>query len=167
MGNLWGLALRSGLPCRACHPLGGCKCRWRLSAPLGDKRLSQAECRLTLAAWGPPRSPPCPARRCMGPDTQAPLFFLLPQGLRIAAGMKLVPVALMYLGSLIFLGVDTARLDVAAEFERSEWLAAPSPVLVPARQGKLTSGRRGLELKRNGNGPRPRQDDCEWSLFVF
>lgn len=32
--------------------------------------------------------------------------------------MKLVPVALMYLGSLIFLGVDTARLDVAAEFRK-------------------------------------------------
>lgn len=34
--------------------------------------------------------------------------------------MKLVPVALMYLGSLAFLGADTARLDVAAEF-RKKW----------------------------------------------
>uniref|UniRef100_A0ABI7YF66 Pro-adrenomedullin n=7 Tax=Felidae TaxID=9681 RepID=A0ABI7YF66_FELCA len=42
------------------------------------------------------------------------------QGLHIAAGMKLVPVALMYLGSLAFLGADTARLDVASEF-RKKW----------------------------------------------
>ncbi|CAI9153066.1 unnamed protein product [Rangifer tarandus platyrhynchus] len=34
--------------------------------------------------------------------------------------MKLVPVALMYLGSLAFLGADAARLDVAAEF-RKKW----------------------------------------------
>ncbi|KAM9221507.1 pro-adrenomedullin [Dugong dugon] len=34
--------------------------------------------------------------------------------------MKLVPVALMYLGSLAFLGADTARLDVASEF-RKKW----------------------------------------------
>ncbi|XP_054438252.1 pro-adrenomedullin [Pteronotus mesoamericanus] len=54
--------------------------------------------------------------------------FLLPdldrsprqQGLRIAVGMKLVPVALLYLGSLAFLGADTARLDVASEF-RKKW----------------------------------------------
>lgn len=32
--------------------------------------------------------------------------------------MKLVPVALLYLGSLAFLGVDTARFDVAAEFRK-------------------------------------------------
>lgn len=32
--------------------------------------------------------------------------------------MKLVPVALMYLGSLAFLGADAARLDVAAEFRK-------------------------------------------------
>ncbi|KAB1271929.1 ADM protein [Camelus dromedarius] len=46
--------------------------------------------------------------------------FDLPQGLRITSGMKLVPVALMYLGSLAILGADTARLDVAAEF-RKKW----------------------------------------------
>ncbi|KAI2558719.1 ADM isoform 6 [Pan troglodytes] len=34
--------------------------------------------------------------------------------------MKLVSVALMYLGSLAFLGADTARLDVASEF-RKKW----------------------------------------------
>ncbi|KAM8811962.1 pro-adrenomedullin isoform 2-T2 [Rhynchonycteris naso] len=34
--------------------------------------------------------------------------------------MKLVPVALLYLGSLAFLGADTARLDVASEF-RKKW----------------------------------------------
>ncbi|XP_029813210.1 ADM isoform X2 [Suricata suricatta] len=34
--------------------------------------------------------------------------------------MKLVPVALMYLGSLAFLGAETARLDVASEF-RKKW----------------------------------------------
>ncbi|XP_076968370.1 pro-adrenomedullin isoform X2 [Tamandua tetradactyla] len=34
--------------------------------------------------------------------------------------MKLVPVALMYLGSLVFLGADTAPLDVASEF-RKKW----------------------------------------------
>lgn len=34
--------------------------------------------------------------------------------------MKLVPVALLYLGSLSFLGADTARLDVASEF-RKKW----------------------------------------------
>ncbi|XP_006873066.1 PREDICTED: ADM [Chrysochloris asiatica] len=34
--------------------------------------------------------------------------------------MKLVPVALVYLGSLAFLGADTARLDVASEF-RKKW----------------------------------------------
>ena len=66
----------------------------------------------------PPQLQPAPPAGAAGPDTQAPLFFLLSQGLRIAAGMKLVPVALMYLGSLIFLGVDTARLDVAAEFRK-------------------------------------------------
>lgn len=43
---------------------------------------------------------------------------LLPQGLLIAAGMKLIPVALLYLGSLAFLGADTARLDVASEFRK-------------------------------------------------
>lgn len=40
------------------------------------------------------------------------------QGPRITASMKLVPVALMYLGSLAFLGADTARLDVASEFRK-------------------------------------------------
>ena len=69
-------------------------------------------------AGGHPARLLAPPAGAAGPDTQAPLFFLLPQGLRIAAGMKLVPVALMYLGSLIFLGVDTARLDVAAEFRK-------------------------------------------------
>lgn len=34
--------------------------------------------------------------------------------------MKLVSVALMYLGSLAFLGADTARLDVASQF-RKKW----------------------------------------------
>ncbi|XP_004453470.1 pro-adrenomedullin isoform X2 [Dasypus novemcinctus] len=34
--------------------------------------------------------------------------------------MKLVPVALMYLGSLVFLGAETARHDVASEF-RKKW----------------------------------------------
>ncbi|XP_037695148.1 pro-adrenomedullin isoform X2 [Choloepus didactylus] len=34
--------------------------------------------------------------------------------------MKLVPVALIYLGSLVFLGADTAPLDVASEF-RKKW----------------------------------------------
>ncbi|KAL0629344.1 ADM protein [Plecturocebus cupreus] len=34
--------------------------------------------------------------------------------------MKLISVALMYLGSLAFLGADTARLDVASEF-RKKW----------------------------------------------
>ncbi|XP_004613719.2 pro-adrenomedullin [Sorex araneus] len=34
--------------------------------------------------------------------------------------MKLVPVALMYLGSFAFLGADTAPLDVATEF-RKKW----------------------------------------------
>ncbi|KAM7087056.1 pro-adrenomedullin [Molossus nigricans] len=34
--------------------------------------------------------------------------------------MKLVPVALLYLSSLAFLGTDTARLDVASEF-RKKW----------------------------------------------
>lgn len=34
--------------------------------------------------------------------------------------MKLVPFALMYLGSLAFLGVETAPLDVASEF-RKKW----------------------------------------------
>ncbi|XP_004683660.1 PREDICTED: ADM [Condylura cristata] len=34
--------------------------------------------------------------------------------------MKLVPVALMYLGSLAFLGADSAPLDVASEF-RKKW----------------------------------------------
>lgn len=34
--------------------------------------------------------------------------------------MKLIPVALLYLGSLAFLGADTARLDVASEF-RKKW----------------------------------------------
>ncbi|XP_007953294.1 pro-adrenomedullin [Orycteropus afer afer] len=34
--------------------------------------------------------------------------------------MKLMPVALMYLGSLSFLAADTARLDVATEF-RKKW----------------------------------------------
>lgn len=34
--------------------------------------------------------------------------------------MKLVPVALMYLGSFAFLGADTAPLDVASEF-RKRW----------------------------------------------
>lgn len=43
---------------------------------------------------------------------------LPPKGLRIAAGMKLVPVALLYLSSLAFLGADTARLDVASEFRK-------------------------------------------------
>ena len=74
-GTSGSLALRSGLPCRACHPLGGCKCRWRLSAPLGDKRLSQAERRLTLAAPGAPRSPPCPARRCGRPTHSSSALF--------------------------------------------------------------------------------------------
>ncbi|NXY82121.1 ADML protein, partial [Alcedo cyanopectus] len=32
--------------------------------------------------------------------------------------MKLVPVALLYLGSVIFFGVDAARLDIATEFKR-------------------------------------------------
>ncbi|NWI62285.1 ADML protein, partial [Todus mexicanus] len=32
--------------------------------------------------------------------------------------MKLVPVALLYLGSVIFFGVDAARVDVATEFKR-------------------------------------------------
>lgn len=56
------------------------------------------------------------------PETQSPLLRQpnSEKGLRIAAGMKLVPVALLYLGSLAFLGVDTARLDVAAEF-RKKW----------------------------------------------
>nr|KAF6342423.1 adrenomedullin [Pipistrellus kuhlii] len=34
--------------------------------------------------------------------------------------MKLVPVALLYLSSLAFLGADSAQLDVAAEF-RKKW----------------------------------------------
>uniref|UniRef100_A0A2K6DMY3 Adrenomedullin n=1 Tax=Macaca nemestrina TaxID=9545 RepID=A0A2K6DMY3_MACNE len=34
--------------------------------------------------------------------------------------MKLVSVALMYLGSLAFLGAETARLDVASQF-RKKW----------------------------------------------
>ncbi|XP_020024882.1 pro-adrenomedullin isoform X1 [Castor canadensis] len=34
--------------------------------------------------------------------------------------MKLVSIALMFLGSLAFLGADTARLDVASEF-RKKW----------------------------------------------
>lgn len=42
------------------------------------------------------------------------------QGLRIVVGMKLVSVALMFLGSLAFLGSDAARLDVASEF-RKKW----------------------------------------------
>lgn len=46
------------------------------------------------------------------------LSLSLPRGLRIAAGMKLVPVALLYLSSLAFLGADSAQLDVAAEFRK-------------------------------------------------
>ncbi|KAK2493599.1 hypothetical protein MC885_001559 [Smutsia gigantea] len=34
--------------------------------------------------------------------------------------MKLIPVALLYLGSLAFIGADTARFDVASEF-RKKW----------------------------------------------
>ncbi|KAG8524237.1 ADM protein [Galemys pyrenaicus] len=49
-----------------------------------------------------------------------PLPQLETQGLRVATEMKLVPVALLYLGSLAFLGADTARLDVASEF-RKKW----------------------------------------------
>ena len=73
----------------------------RPAAPAGGARRR---------AGGPQRGQGEPALRL----TQT----LISQGLRIAAGMKLVPVALMYLGSLIFLGVDTARLDVAAEFRK-------------------------------------------------
>lgn len=42
-------------PLRGRHPPGGCKCRWRLSAPGRDKRLSQAERKLSRPA------PPTPA----------------------------------------------------------------------------------------------------------
>lgn len=74
-GTSGSLARVSGLPCGACHPPNGCKCRWRLSAPRGDKRLSPAERGLSLPTPGPPRPPPCPARRCGRPgcSRSAPL----------------------------------------------------------------------------------------------
>lgn len=106
-----------GLPCGACHPPGGCKCRWRLSAPGRDKGLSQAERGLSRPARGPPHTLPAPPGAVLltlGPPPSLSPF----QGLRIAASMKLVPVALLYLGSLAFLGADTARLDVASEFRK-------------------------------------------------
>lgn len=59
---------------------------------------------------------PRPGRATGGVLTLGPSLSF--QGLHIAAGMKLVPVALMYLGSLAFLGADTARLDVASEFRK-------------------------------------------------
>ncbi|XP_004752023.1 pro-adrenomedullin isoform X2 [Mustela nigripes] len=51
--------------------------------------------------------------------------------------MKLVPVALMYLGSLAFLGADTARLDVASEF-RKKW-----------NKWALSRGKRELRVSSN------------------
>lgn len=89
-------------------------------APLcaeGDKRQGKR-------GLNPPRRGPCPPfvprpGGAAGPGAHARLFLLF-QGLRFAAGMKLVSVALMYLGSLAFLGAETARLDVASQF-RKKW----------------------------------------------
>ncbi|KAM6159062.1 pro-adrenomedullin [Rhynchocyon petersi] len=48
--------------------------------------------------------------------------------------MKLLPVALIYLGSFAFLGADTARLDVASEF-RKKW-----------NKSDLSRGKRDLQV---------------------
>lgn len=81
--------------------------------------------------------------------------------------MKLVPRRPRLLPGLAHLprrGHRTARRG--GKFERGEWLAAPSQSWYLQGKGS-DSGRRGLELKRNGNGPRPRQDDCDGvSLFL-
>ncbi|KAB1271928.1 ADM protein [Camelus dromedarius] len=52
--------------------------------------------------------------------------------------MKLVPVALMYLGSLAILGADTARLDVAAEFRKKD---GPGPLLDECESCQLVFSR--------------------------
>lgn len=84
-------------------------------APLcarGDKRPSQA-----AAGRRCPPSMPSPGGAA-GSRAHTPLSLSLPKGLRLAAGMKLVPVALLYLSSLAFLGADAAQLDVASEFRK-------------------------------------------------
>lgn len=105
-----------------CHPARGCNCNWRLSAPRGDKRLSEpggvrAE---PVLVQGLPARLLYPRRTVQqaGVFTRGSSLSLLLQGLCFAAGMKLVPFALMYLGSLVFLGVETAPLDVASEFRK-------------------------------------------------
>lgn len=91
--------------------LGECKCRWRLSAP-GEISVRARQPRADAAR------PRCPARAVRQvPELTLPSLSL-PKGLRLAAGMKLVPVALLYLSSLAFLGADAAQLDVASEFRK-------------------------------------------------
>lgn len=51
--------------------------------------------------------------------------------------MKLAPIALLYLGSLAFLGADTASLDVASEF-RKKW-----------NKWALSRGKRELKVSSN------------------
>ncbi|KAK2100744.1 hypothetical protein P7K49_022092 [Saguinus oedipus] len=76
-----------------------------------------------------PRGTPPPHSPHSNPSLKA--------GLRLAAGMKLISVALMYLGSLAFLGADTARLDVASEF-RKKW-----------NKWALSRGKRELRMSSN------------------
>lgn len=83
----------------------------------GERSVRARQTRADAARAGAPARPRCPARavRRFRSSHSSPS---LPRGLRIAAGMKLVPVALLCLGSLAFLGADTAQLDVASEFRK-------------------------------------------------
>lgn len=88
-----------------------------VSAPGGDKRLNLAERVAETARSGAPARPLCPAWAVQQARVLMLVLSLLFQGLCIAR-MKLFSVALMFLGSLAFLGADTARLDVASEFKK-------------------------------------------------
>ncbi|KAL8169853.1 UNVERIFIED_CONTAM: hypothetical protein K2H54_058843 [Gekko kuhli] len=50
------------------------------------------------------------------------------QWINLVSRMKLVPVALFYLGSVSFFGVEAAELDVASDFKRRGSRGAPSRV---------------------------------------
>lgn len=107
------LALCSGFLCLACHPPSECKSLWRLSVPGGDKQLDRAQCGQY--------PPPPPAR----PTETVQLARLLTLGSLLLSRvsehrhrMKLVTVILLFLGSVAFLGADTARLDASSQFRK-------------------------------------------------
>lgn len=109
------LALCGGFLCLACHPPGQRKSLRRLSAPGGDKPLSQAERRQTVPPL--PRRPSCPGTVLLARLlTQGSL--LLSRVSEHRHTMKLISVTLMFLGSLAFLGADTARLDTSSQFRK-------------------------------------------------